>query len=206
MRYASGIRIAAAAGILIGSLALFGCPRNPEVAKAGPTPTGPGAAAVAPAPSATGEAVAPGKQEGDIAVSRRTPPTEEAIASKPAAPPPGASALPAGALKDVFFEYDQAAIPTGQLAALNENARWLKTNGKVKIMIEGHCDERGTTEYNLALGERRAKGVRDYLVSAGVAADRLGTISYGKERPFVPGHDESAWKQNRRVHFAPAAP
>jgi peptidoglycan-associated lipoprotein len=78
---------------------------------------------------------------------------------------------------------------------------WLKANARAKITLEGHCDERGTAEYNLALGERRAKAVKDYLIAAGIPADRVSTISYGKERPFVLGHDESAWKWNRRGHF-----
>jgi peptidoglycan-associated lipoprotein len=107
-------------------------------------------------------------------------------------------------LKDVFFEYDKAIITADQQAVLNENVRWLKANIRVKITIEGHCDERGTTEYNLGLGDRRAKAVRDYLVLSGITIDRISTISYGKERAIVPGHDESAWKQNRRAHFAVA--
>jgi peptidoglycan-associated lipoprotein len=105
-------------------------------------------------------------------------------------------------LKDIFFEYDKAAIGDDQKAALNENARWLKANATARVMVEGHCDERGSTEYNLGLGDRRAKAIRDFLILAGVAPNRIGTISYGKERPFVVGHDENAWKQNRRVHFS----
>ncbi len=77
----------------------------------------------------------------------------------------------------------------------------LKENPNLKLTIEGHCDERGTAEYNLALGERRAKAGKDYLVAAGIPADRITTISYGKERPFVLGHDENAWKWNRRDHM-----
>ena len=104
-------------------------------------------------------------------------------------------------LKDVFFEYDKAVIDAGQKATLDENVRWLKANGNARILLEGHCDERGTAEYNLGLGDRRAKAVRDYLITSGVAANRVGTISYGKERAFALGHDENAWRQNRRVHF-----
>jgi peptidoglycan-associated lipoprotein len=104
-------------------------------------------------------------------------------------------------LKDVFFDFDKSAIRDDQKAPLAENVAWLKANARVKITVEGHCDERGTSEYNLGLGERRAKAVKDYLVAAGIAADRIATISYGKERPFVLGHDESAWKWNRRGHF-----
>jgi peptidoglycan-associated lipoprotein len=105
-------------------------------------------------------------------------------------------------LKDVFFEYDKAVVNADQRAALNDNVNWLKANSRVKILIEGHCDERGTAEYNLGLADRRTKALRDYLVASGIAADRIGTISYGKERPFVIGHDENAWKMNRRGHFA----
>jgi peptidoglycan-associated lipoprotein len=112
------------------------------------------------------------------------------------APVPAASPL-----KDVFFDFDKFNIRDDQKAALNGNVDWLKANPKARLTIEGHCDERGTAEYNLGLGERRAKGVKDYLLAAGIAADRIATISYGKERPFVLGHDESAWKWNRRGRF-----
>jgi peptidoglycan-associated lipoprotein len=104
-------------------------------------------------------------------------------------------------LKDVFFDFDKFNIRADQKAALDANVAWLKTNPRAKITIEGHCDERGTPEYNLGLGERRANAVKDYLVSAGISADRIVTVSYGEERPFVLGHDEAAWKWNRRGHF-----
>ena len=104
-------------------------------------------------------------------------------------------------MKDVFFNYDKSGVRDDQKAALNDNVAWLKGNTGAKILVEGHCDARGTAEYNLALVERRAKAVKDYLVGAGIAADRISIISYGKERPFVLGQDESAWKWNRRAHF-----
>ena len=104
-------------------------------------------------------------------------------------------------LKPVFFEYDSSELtPAGQ-AALDENAATLRRNPTWTITIEGHCDERGTAEYNLALGERRSVTARTYLVSLGMTADRLRTVSYGKEFPFDPGHDESAFAKNRRAHF-----
>ena len=115
--------------------------------------------------------------------------------------PSGTSPSGVSPLKDVFFEYDSASVDAEQRAALNDNVRWLKANGSARILIEGHCDERGSTEYNLGLGDRRVKAVRDYLVTSGITASRVGTISYGKERPFAFGHDEKAWKQNRRVQF-----
>jgi peptidoglycan-associated lipoprotein len=108
----------------------------------------------------------------------------------------------ASPLKDVFFEFDLAEIREDQKAVLNEDVAWLRANARVKILVEGHCDERGTAEYNLGLGQQRAKVVKDYLVAAGIAPDRIDTVSYGKERPFVLGHDESAWKWNRRGRLA----
>jgi peptidoglycan-associated lipoprotein len=101
----------------------------------------------------------------------------------------------------VFFPLDSYEIDgTGQ-QALNADAAILKNNGNWVITIEGHCDERGTAEYNLSLGEKRALAAKTYLVSLGIPADRLRTVSYGKEFPFDPGHDEGAWSKNRRAHF-----
>jgi peptidoglycan-associated lipoprotein len=104
-------------------------------------------------------------------------------------------------LKPVFFDYDQSEIAGEAQKALDANADVLKRNPSWVVTIEGHCDERGTAEYNLALGERRANAARAYLVSLGIPADRLRTVSYGKEFPFDPGHDEAAWARNRRAHF-----
>ena len=101
----------------------------------------------------------------------------------------------------VFFLLDSFAIEGPAQAALTANAEILKKYPTWVITLEGHCDERGTAEYNLALGEKRALAARTYLVSLGVPADRLRTVSYGKEFPFDPGHDESAWSKNRRAHF-----
>ena len=104
-------------------------------------------------------------------------------------------------LRPVFFEYDSSDITTEGHGVLDGDASLLKRNATWTITIEGHCDERGTAEYNLALGERRAVTARAYLVSLGISADRLRTVSYGKEFPFDPGHDESAYAKNRRAHF-----
>ena len=104
-------------------------------------------------------------------------------------------------LRPVFFDYDSAELAAPARAALNENATVLKRYLAWTVTIEGHCDERGTAEYNLALGERRAVAARAYLVSLGVPADRLRTVSYGKEFPFDPGHDDAAYAKNRRAHF-----
>jgi peptidoglycan-associated lipoprotein len=104
-------------------------------------------------------------------------------------------------LKPVFFALDSDELDDLARATLNENAKVLKQYGTWVIAIEGHCDERGTAEYNLALGDRRALAARDYLLSLGVAAARIKTVSYGKEFPFDPGHEESAWAKNRRAQF-----
>jgi peptidoglycan-associated lipoprotein len=107
-----------------------------------------------------------------------------------------------GPLDDVYFDFDQYSLTQAAQATLAKHAEWLKARPGAKVMIEGHCDERGTVEYNLALGDKRARAVRDFLVSAGVPEGRLSAISLGKERPKDPGHDEAAWAQNRRAHFA----
>jgi peptidoglycan-associated lipoprotein len=98
----------------------------------------------------------------------------------------------------VFFDYDKYSLQVESRQVLEKQAAWLKGNGAVTVVIEGHADERGTREYNLALGERRANSVKDYLVALGVADDRVSTISYGKERSVALGSNESAWAQNRR--------
>lgn len=104
--------------------------------------------------------------------------------------------------QDIHFEYDSAELSSMAKMILKEKAAWMKDNSGVLVMIEGHCDERGTTEYNLALGELRAKAARDYMVNLGIAAPRLDTVSFGEEKPVDPGHNEEAWKKNRRAHFA----
>lgn len=101
----------------------------------------------------------------------------------------------------VFFLYDQYEVDSSAQQSLNGNAEILRKYTSWIITIEGHADERGTAEYNLALGERRALAARNYLVSLGIPADRLRTVSYGKEFPFDPGHTEAAWSKNRRAHF-----
>ena len=106
-----------------------------------------------------------------------------------------------GLLKEVFFDFDKADIREQDRATLSQNADALKKFDFLRITVEGHCDERGTVEYNLALGERRAKAAYDYLVSLGVPADRLKTVSYGKEVPVCTQSTEECWQRNRRAHF-----
>jgi peptidoglycan-associated lipoprotein len=104
-------------------------------------------------------------------------------------------------LKDIYFDYDKYEVRREDEGILRENAAFLKKNPKMKIQIEGHCDERGTAEYNLALGERRANSTKRYLVSLGITSDRISTISYGEERPLDPSKNEEAWAKNRRAHI-----
>ena len=106
-----------------------------------------------------------------------------------------------GYLEDVFFDTDRFDLTPMAREALARNASWLQQYPTISVLIEGHCDERNTREYNLALGERRASAARDYLVFLGIDGRRIKTIAYGEERPFADGHDESAWKLNRRAHF-----
>ena len=106
-----------------------------------------------------------------------------------------------GILKAIHYDFDRADLREDAMQTLTQNASRIKEHGGLNVRVEGHCDERGTVEYNLALGDRRARAAKDYLVSAGVPAGRLRTISYGKEKPLDPGHNEAAWAQNRRAEF-----
>jgi peptidoglycan-associated lipoprotein len=105
------------------------------------------------------------------------------------------------ALKDIYFAFDKADIRPGEVKTLDANRSWLKLHDNHLLLIEGHCDERGTAEYNLALGERRAKTAMNYLVSGGIPAGRITIVSYGKERPVCTEHTEACWARNRRAHF-----
>ena len=111
----------------------------------------------------------------------------------------------AGALKTVYFDFNSAALSADTKEALNNNAQFLKSNPTVKVQVEGHTDERGGVQFNLALGERRAKSVREFLVAQGVEATRLSIISLGKEKPVSFGHDEESWSKNRRANFVVTA-
>jgi peptidoglycan-associated lipoprotein len=108
-------------------------------------------------------------------------------------------------LKPAFFDYDKAELRADARDVLAADATWLKAHPTVVFTIEGHCDERGTAQYNLALGDRRANAAKEFLVSLGIDAGRAKTVSYGKERPFATGHDEDSWAKNRRAHFVVTA-
>lgn len=144
-------------------------------------------------------------------------PTVVKLEPPPPAPPQAAAAaadaLPAsleelnrrGYLKDAFFDFDRAEIAVPQRGSLEGDARWLRAHPTIHIRVEGHADERGTAAYNLALGDRRAAAVREYLSTLGVDPSAVQTVSYGKERPFATGHDEADWAQNRRGHVVVTA-
>jgi peptidoglycan-associated lipoprotein len=108
-----------------------------------------------------------------------------------------------GYIRDAFYNYDEATLDDAAQSALTTSANWLKgkDGAGYNLLIEGHCDERGTEQYNLALGDKRANSAKDYLVTLGVDAGRIRTVSYGEERPFEEGHDDAAWAQNRRSHI-----
>lgn len=117
----------------------------------------------------------------------------------------GASAKNLYEMTDIRFDFDAYTLKDESRETLNKHADWLNKNQKLTVTIEGNCDERGTAEYNLALGERRATEAKKYLVKLGVAEKRVNTVSYGEERPLDPGHNETAWAKNRRDRFAPQA-
>ena len=168
----------------------FGCSKKQEV-KSSET---------APAPSA------PAAKEGGIATETLTPETPSPSAAERerlAAAEAGAAVTreKSSPFQDIQFDYNQSAIREDAKRILADVADYLKQNKGAKLLIEGHCDERGTPEYNMALGDRRAASARAYLASLGVPASALSTISLGKEKPLDPGHDEAAWAKNRRAHF-----
>jgi len=173
MRYPAARTIVIGLGLLL-ALTAVGCARKAKTAP--PTPP--------PAPP----------QEAKPAPPEPTP-------TPPPPPAPSAPEVTASDFQDSFFDFDSYTLRTDARTALDADARLLRDHSNLKVTIEGHCDERGTVEYNQALGEKRAQAARDYLTAAGVDASRLQIVSYGKERPFDPGHDEAAWAKNRRAHF-----
>jgi peptidoglycan-associated lipoprotein len=134
------------------------------------------------------------------------PPAEEVkkdippVVEEPVKEPP-VKQEPMPVLEDVYFAFDKYNLTDESKRTLERNADEMKSSPSSKITIEGHCDERGTVEYNIALGEKRAKAAMSYLVTLGINGSRIEVISYGKSRPFDPGHNEDAWAKNRRAHF-----
>jgi len=156
-----------------------------------------------------------GSKEEPPVVTDPTPVVTEPIADEPVAEEPAEDVPPAPepinyaamapqeyGIEDVFFAFDEYSLSDEAMGTLSAAARIMREHGDLVYVIEGHCDERGTVEYNLALGEKRAVAVRDYLVSLGIPASQLRITSYGEERPFAFGSNESAWALNRRGHFA----
>ena len=164
-----------------------------------------GSQSVSPSASITYHLSAQGPGGTAEASARLT--VEQAAAAPPPPPPPPPppsetdAELFAKSVKDIYFDYDRYDLRPDDQATIAANATFLKAHSSIKFTIEGHCDERGSTEYNLALGDNRANATRDALVKAGVAASQIKTVSYGKEKPFCMEHEESCWQQNRRAHF-----
>jgi peptidoglycan-associated lipoprotein len=182
--------------LLLFGVLLAGCAKRPATTQASaPAPTA--AAATTPG-SGPPMAPAPAAPSGGATTAPATPAPSTAT---PAARPPVAEFRSVPELKDVFFDFDKYDIRPADAKLLDSNATWLKSNANNLILIEGHCDERGTNEYNLALGERRAKSAMNYLVSQGVQASRITIISYGEERPTCSEKTEECWAKNRRAHF-----
>jgi peptidoglycan-associated lipoprotein len=125
----------------------------------------------------------------------------QVVVTPPPPPPPPPPTIIVPGLGDVFYDFNKSELRTDAVEQLKTNANWIKAKGGKIVTIEGHCDERGTNEYNLALGERRANSAKDYIVNLGVEPSRLKTVSFGEERPLADGHNEEAWAQNRRAHF-----
>jgi peptidoglycan-associated lipoprotein len=141
--------------------------------------------------SATGEGQRGGTRESNTGTSSLKDLQEGKTPTTPASSP----------LKDIFFDFDRADLRGDARDTLRANADWLKSNPSARVEIEGHCDERGTNEYNLALGAKRAQAAKDYLASLGITGERLSTISYGEEIPVCREQNESCWRQNRRARF-----
>jgi peptidoglycan-associated lipoprotein len=176
--------------LLLAGLMITGCAKRPATtaaSAAAPAPTSSAAPAPSPsAPSSGAAAAAPAAAAAAPAQAPRPAPKEF---------------MAVAALKEVYFDFDKYDIRAEDAKTLDANAAWLKSNGDNLVLIEGHCDERGTNEYNLALGERRAKATMNYLVSQGIQANRITIISYGEERPVCTEKTEACWAKNRRAAF-----
>lgn len=213
---------------LLASATIFaGCAKRPATTQASapapavvgaPSAGGPGTST--PQPGAPGAPGTAGVQPGTPGAPGTRPPGTPGTPGAPGAPTPGTTPPTAAGqqpssttrpspkefaavpqVQDIYFDFDKYDIRPGDAKTLDANAGWLKANAAQLVLIEGHCDERGTNEYNLALGERRAKAAMNYLVSQGVQANRITIISYGEERPFCTEKNEGCWSKNRRAHF-----
>jgi peptidoglycan-associated lipoprotein len=193
------VRRSAVLVALMAMLVPVACAKRPAMTQAAaPPPTG--AAVAAPPPAAAAPPATP--------VPAPPAPPPVVAAPTPAPPPRPAPAEFKGIpeLRDVFFDFDKATIKPEGARTLDTSIAWLKSNPAALILIEGHCDERGTNAYNLALGERRARAAQEYLVERGVPTTRITIISYGEERPACTARTEACWAQNRRAHFLAKQP
>ena len=180
-----------ALSLVISTALVAGCAKRPATtAASAPAPTG---AAATTASTAGGTQMTPAPAPA--------PPTAAPQAPATTARPSPKEFIAIPELKPIYFDFDRYDVRPADAKVLDANAQWLKSNAAQLVLIEGHCDERGTNEYNLALGERRAKSTMNYLVSQGVQASRITIISYGEERPVCTQHNEECWSKNRRAQF-----
>jgi peptidoglycan-associated lipoprotein len=182
---------------MVGFVLVTACPKKPPKPKVAPQDTAPTVSMPPPPTTTTTET----KVENTDFVK---PSVEPTVTSEPL--PSNVEDLnrvaqQKGYIQDAFFGLDESALSGDAQAALNASATWLKEHSEYNILVEGHCDERGTEQYNLALGDRRANIAKQYLQTLGVDGSRIRTVSYGEERPFDAGHDESSWAKNRRAHL-----
>jgi peptidoglycan-associated lipoprotein len=185
-------------GLAVG-LALGACAKRPMVPVAAAPAPAPPPVAAAPPPPPPPVAAAPASPP---APAPAPPPAPVAVAPAPAQPPAAPKEYRVHeALAMVHFDFDKSNIRPSDGKILESSAAWLNKNASYLLLIEGHCDERGTTEYNLALGDRRAKAAHAYLVAQGVKADRISIVSFGEERPACAENNESCWTKNRRAQF-----
>lgn len=171
---------------------------SPGVGRVAPS----GTTTVTPAESTTYQITANGPGGSATASVRIS--IAAAAAEAPPSAQPGMDELFRANVQDAFFDFNKSDLRADARAAVTKTAEFLRSYPQIKVSIEGHCDERGSTEYNLGLGERRAQAARDFLLQMGIGADRLTTVSYGKEQPFCTQSTETCWQQNRRAHFVRA--
>ena len=185
--------------VLIAPALMFGCAKQPAtMTTAAPAPTGMAVTGVSPTtarPESTESQPTDRSETSPLAADQRG-----GAGTSGTRPAPG-EFVGVRDLVDVHFDFDKYAIRSRDAETLDANARWLRANKDAQVLIEGHCDERGTEEYNLALGDARAKQAKEYLAGLGLPGNELRTISYGKERPVCSDHDEACWQRNRRAHI-----
>jgi peptidoglycan-associated lipoprotein len=181
--------------LMLVPLVAVGCAKRPALSTVtAPAPTGAAVTQLAPPPAPV---VAPPAPPAPVVAAPAPPP---APAPAPALPPP-AQFREVAALKPIYFDFDRSDIRPDAARILDGNIDWMTSHPGAAILIEGHCDERGTNEYNIALGERRATAAMNYLTARGVPSARITTISYGEERPGCTAHNEACWAKNRRAQF-----